>query len=76
MKMLEQNLQNVNDTIHELNAKIEELNNMISSNKNGIYKMFGEENPVEVEENVRRQLETARKNVEERTASLLSLIHI
>lgn len=70
LKMLEQNLQNVNDTIHELNAKIEELNNMISSNKNGIYKMFGEENPVEVEENVRRQLETARKNVEERTASL------
>lgn len=70
LKMLRQNLQNANDTIYRLNTKIEGIVNMISASRNSIYKMFGEENPIEAEERLRNRMEAARKGVEYKSASL------
>ncbi len=70
IKMLETNLQKNNGAIMELSTRIEEIDNMISSNRNDIYKMFGDEDPLKQEENLHNQLEQARKNVAERTDAL------
>ena len=70
VKMLRQSLQAASEAIHGLNAKIEEIDNMVSANKNSIYKMFGDESPIETEENLHKRMEAARKDVEEKTASL------
>ncbi len=70
IKMLETNLQKNNSAMMELSTRIEEIDNIISSSRNDIYKMFGDEDPVKQEEYLRNKLEQARKNVVERTDAL------
>lgn len=65
-KMLESSRQKNNNAIQEITARLEELDNMISSSRNDIYRMFGDDDPLKTEQDMKLQLERARNAVDEK----------
>lgn len=70
IRNLESTQQKNNAKARELSNRIEEIEQLISSQRNDIYRMFGDANPIEAEDTVRTQLEEARKEMDLRTEAL------
>ena len=70
IRALETDMQKNSAAIQDIGTRIEQIDNLISSSRNDLYRMFGDDDPLKSEKQLTAQLETTRDIVAKRLEEL------